>query len=86
MQFDRYVSERDAVFVSVILVYGAKEREMNSLQAGFARVNVTPMLGIHVAGYYKERIAEGIMHASTPHAEITGSATVAEHCPTQEIS
>ena len=34
---------------------------MNSLQAGFARVNVTPMLGIHVAGYYKERIAEGIL-------------------------
>ena len=34
---------------------------MNSLQAGFARVNVTPMLGIHVAGYFKERIAEGVL-------------------------
>lgn len=34
---------------------------MNSLEAGFARVNVTPMLGIHVSGYFKERIAEGVL-------------------------
>ena len=34
---------------------------MNDLKAGFARVNVTPMLGIHVAGYFKERIADGVL-------------------------
>ena len=34
---------------------------MNDLKAGFARVNVTPMLGIHVSGYFKERIADGVL-------------------------
>ncbi len=34
---------------------------MNNLQAGFARVNVTPMLGIPIRGYYKPRFAEGVL-------------------------
>lgn len=34
---------------------------MNKLMAGFARVNITPMLGIHVAGYYQERTADGVL-------------------------
>ena len=34
---------------------------MNSLKAGFSRVDVTPMLGIHMAGYLLERLAEGIL-------------------------
>ena len=34
---------------------------MNRLQAGFARVNVTPMLGIPIRGYYKPRFAEGVL-------------------------
>lgn len=34
---------------------------MSSLYAGFARVNVTPMLGIGVDGYYKIRKAEGVL-------------------------
>lgn len=34
---------------------------MNQLQAGFARVNVTPMLGIGIGGYFKPRYAEGIL-------------------------
>lgn len=29
--------------------------------AGFARVNITPMLGIYVAGYYQERTADGVL-------------------------
>lgn len=33
-----------------------------------------------------ESTAEGIIAVSTPQAEIIGSATVREHCPTQEIS
>ncbi len=34
---------------------------MSKLMAGFGRVNVTPMLGIGIAGYYKERFAEGVL-------------------------
>ena len=34
---------------------------MNKLQAGFGRVNVTPMLGIGIGGYFKPRYAEGIL-------------------------
>lgn len=34
---------------------------MNKLRAGFGRVNVTPMLGIPVSGYYKPRHAEGML-------------------------
>ena len=34
---------------------------MNNLKVGFARVNITPMLGIHVAGYYQERKADGVL-------------------------
>jgi len=34
---------------------------MNTLQAGFARVNVTPMMGIPMRGYFKVRLAEGVL-------------------------
>ena len=34
---------------------------MNTLQAGFARVDVTPMLGIGIAGYYVPRKADGVL-------------------------
>ena len=34
---------------------------MNRLQAGFARIDVTPMLGIPIRGYYKPRFAEGVL-------------------------
>lgn len=34
---------------------------MNKLKAGFARVNVNPMLGIDVAGYFVPRKADGIL-------------------------
>ncbi len=33
----------------------------NTLQAGFARVNINPPLGIHISGYFVERIADGIL-------------------------
>ena len=33
---------------------------MNTLQAGFARMNVTPMLGIPMRGYFKVRLADGV--------------------------
>ena len=34
---------------------------MNTLQAGFARVNVTPPLGIPMRGYFQSRLAEGVL-------------------------
>ena len=34
---------------------------MNTLQAGFSRVDVTPMLGIGMAGYYVPRYADGVL-------------------------
>ena len=33
----------------------------NTLQAGFARVNITPPLGIHISGYFVERVADGVL-------------------------
>ncbi len=34
---------------------------MNTLQAGFSRVNITPMLGVGIFGYFKPRFAEGVL-------------------------
>jgi hypothetical protein len=34
---------------------------MNKLQAGFARVNITPMMGIELVGYFFERPAAGVL-------------------------
>lgn len=34
---------------------------MNTLQAGFSRVNITPMLGARMIGYHVERFADGVL-------------------------
>jgi len=34
---------------------------MATLKVGFNRVDVTPMLGVKISGYYKERIADGVL-------------------------
>ena len=34
---------------------------MNKLYAGFSRVNVTPMMGIGMSGYFKPRYADGVL-------------------------
>ena len=34
---------------------------MNTLQVGFSRVNITPMLGIGMAGYQVRRKADGVL-------------------------
>jgi len=34
---------------------------MSNLSAGFARTNINPMMGIPIRGYYKVRLAEGIL-------------------------
>ena len=30
----------------------------NNLKVGYARVNITPPMGVNIAGYYKVRIAD----------------------------
>ncbi len=34
---------------------------MNKLKIGFSRVNITPMLGIEISGYFKTRLADGVL-------------------------
>lgn len=34
---------------------------MNKLKAGFARVNINPPMGIQIRGYFKERLADGVL-------------------------
>ncbi|MBQ3573136.1 MAG: hypothetical protein IJA16_00920, partial [Clostridia bacterium] len=31
------------------------------MKAGFSRVDITPVMGIGIAGYYKPRFAEGVL-------------------------
>ena len=33
----------------------------NKLLVGFGRCNITPAMGIQIYGYYKERIADGVL-------------------------
>ena len=35
--------------------------DINGLKVGFARVNVTPIMGINISGYYKVRLADGVL-------------------------
>ena len=41
---------------------------MNTLKAGFARVDITPPLGIHIQGYFVERIADGVLDPLSANA------------------
>ncbi len=34
---------------------------MSNLKAGFGRVDITPSMGIEIAGYYQKRLAEGVL-------------------------
>lgn len=52
---------------------------MNNLKVGFNRVNITPMLGIKVAGYYQTRISDGVLdqlEANTVAFEVDGKRAV----------
>lgn len=58
----------------------------NSLQVGFARVNMTPPMGVNIAGYYKVRIADGVLDELTLNAlalkngDKTYLFVTADHC------
>ncbi len=47
----------------------------NTLQAGFARVNITPPMGIHISGYFVERIADGVLDELEAVALAVGDGT-----------
>lgn len=34
---------------------------MKECAAGFARLDITPPLGVHLGGYFTERIADGVL-------------------------
>ncbi|MDO4488138.1 MAG: hypothetical protein Q4B67_03525 [Eubacteriales bacterium] len=59
---------------------------MNNLKAGFARVDITPMMGINIAGYFVERIADGVLDTLEANAlavEAGGNKAVLvviDHC------
>jgi len=59
---------------------------MNKLQVGFARVNITPQMGIDVAGYYKIRRAEGVLDdleinaVAVNHGETTVLIMTIDNC------
>ena len=45
---------------------------MNALRAGFARVDITPPMGIGIRGYFKTRAAEGVLDALEINALAVG--------------
>ena len=59
---------------------------MNTLQAGFGRVNITPMMGIGVVGYFVPRFADGVLdelYANALAVEAGGEKAVLlalDHC------
>lgn len=57
---------------------------MNKLKIGFSRVDVTPMLGIHISGYFKTRLADGVLdnlEVSTVSFECDGKKAVMVSIP-----
>ena len=52
---------------------------MNNFKAGFSRVDITPMLGIRISGYYQTRIADGVLDELEANAialEVNGKRAV----------
>ena len=45
----------------------------NNLKVGYARVNITPPMGVHIAGYFKVRIADGVLDELEACAVAVGS-------------
>ncbi len=45
----------------------------NNLKVGYARVNITPPMGVNIAGYFKVRIADGVLDELEACAVAVGS-------------
>lgn len=59
---------------------------MNNLKIGFGRVNVNPPMGIRIAGYYKTRLAEGVLDdleinaMAVSDGKTTAAVIAVDHC------
>ena len=49
------------MLVYVAYLSESEDLHMNSLSVGFARVNITPMMGIGLVGYFVPRFADGVL-------------------------
>ena len=45
----------------------------NNLKVGYARINITPPMGVNISGYYKVRIADGVLDELETCAVAVGS-------------
>lgn len=58
----------------------------NKLNVGYARVNITPPMGINIAGYFKVRLADGVLDELEACCVALGSGDVkallitVDHC------
>ena len=58
----------------------------NNLKVGYARVNITPPMGVNIAGYYKVRIADGVLDeleacaVAVSSGDATALIMTVDHC------
>ena len=63
----------------------------NNLKIGYARVNITPPMGVNIAGYYKVRIADGVLDELEACAVAVGSGDTTallitiDHCGLNKV-
>ncbi len=55
------MKKRHTTFTTTSSSRDNKGRTMKNFEVGFARLCITPMLGIQVAGYYEERLADTVL-------------------------
>ena len=63
----------------------------NNIKVGYARVNITPPMGVNVAGYFKVRIADGVLDELEACAVAVGSGDTTailmtiDHCGLDKV-
>ena len=63
----------------------------NTLKVGFARVDITPELGIEITGYYKKRIADGVLDnlevncVTVSDGKNTAALVSVDHCGINQV-
>ena len=63
----------------------------NNFQVGYARVNITPPLGVNIAGYYQIRIADGVLDeleacaVAIKSADKTAVLITVDHCGLNKV-
>ena len=63
----------------------------NNLKIGYARVNITPPMGVNISGYFKVRIADGVLDELEACAVAVGSGDTTallitiDHCGLNKV-